>query len=105
MIIDSKLLTILLLGAAVAFGTYKYTKVSGEKKKRFAIDIKEEANKLKKAATDADRQTMDYFNEQITKDADALKESMPKMKAFFKNLFKGGSKTTTSSTPGNGTTA
>jgi hypothetical protein len=39
------------------------------------------------------------------KGADAMKEYMPKVEEFFENLFKGGSKTTTSSAPGNGTTA
>jgi hypothetical protein len=30
---------------------------------------------------------------------------MPKVEEFFEGLFKGGTKATTSSTPGNGTTA
>ena len=47
------------------------------------------------AATD-----VDYFNELKTKGADAMKEYMPKVEEFFENLFKGGNKTTNTTTTG-----
>ena len=104
MSVNSKHLATFLLGAAAAFGAYKYMKMTDEQKKKLANDIKEKADKLKNAAMHAEKQAANYFNELKTKGADALKEYMPKMEEFFENLF-GGSKTTTESTPGNGTPA
>jgi hypothetical protein len=43
---------------------------------------------------------LDYFTELKSKGADAMKEYMPKVEEFFENLFKSGSKTTTTSTTG-----
>ena len=105
MSVNNKHLATFLLGAAAAFGAYKYMKLSDEEKEQLARDIKDKANKLKDSAVDAEKQAMDYFNELKSKGADAMKEYMPKVEEFFEGLFKGGTKATTSSTPGNGTTA
>jgi septation ring formation regulator EzrA len=105
MSVNSKHLATFLLGAAAAFGAYKYMKMTDEEKEKLANDIKDKANKLKDSAMDAEKQAMEYFNELKSKGADAMKEYMPKVEEFFEGLFKGGTKATTSSTPGNGTTA
>lgn len=94
MSVNSKHLATFLLGAAAAFGAYKYMNLTDEEKEKLAGDIKDKANKLKKTALDAEDQAMDYFNELKTKGADAMKEYMPKVEEFFEGLFKGGSKTT-----------
>ena len=100
MSVNNKHLATFLLGAAAAFGAYKYTKMTDEEKEKLATDIKDKANRLKKAAVDAEDQAMDYFNELKTKGADAMKEYMPKVEEFFEGLFKGGSKTTNTTTTG-----
>ena len=105
MSVNSKHLATFLLGAAAAFGAYKYMKMTDEEKEKLANDIKEKANKLKDSAIDAEKQAMDYFNELKEKGADAMKDYMHRVEEFFENLIKGGSKATTSSTPGNGTSA
>ena len=101
MSVNNKHLATFLLGAAAAFGAYKYMKMTDEEKEKLAHDIKDKANKLKDSAMDAEKQAMDYFTELKSKGADAMKEYMPKVEEFFENLFKGGTKTTT----GNGTAA
>lgn len=105
MSVNSKHLATFLLGAAAAFGAYKYMNMTDEEKEKLAADIKNKANRLRKAALDAEDQAMDYFNELKDKGADAMKEYLPKAEEFFDNLFKGGSKTTTASTTGKDTTA
>lgn len=103
MSVNSKHLATFLLGAAAAFGAYKYMKLTDEEKEKLASDIKEKANKLKDSAVDAEKQAMEYFNELKSKGSDAMKEYMPKVEEFFENLFKGGSKATTASTGGDST--
>jgi hypothetical protein len=98
MSVNNKHLATFLLGAAAAFGAYKYMKLSDEEKEQLARDIKDKANKLKDSALDAEKQAMDYFTELKSKGADAMKEYMPKVEEFFDGLFKSGSKTTTAST-------
>jgi hypothetical protein len=86
---DSKHLATFLLGAAAAFGAYKYMNMTDEEKEKLAASIKEKANKLKDHAVKAEDQAMDYFNELKTKGAEAMKEYMPKAEEFLENLFKG----------------
>lgn len=103
--VNSKHLATFLLGAAAAFGAYKYMNMTDEEKEKLANDIKDKANKLKRSALDAEAQATDYFHELKDKGADAMKEYLPKVEEFFENLFKGGSKTTNTTTPGGNTTA
>ena len=100
MSVDNKHLATFLLGAAAAFGAYKYLNMTDEEKEKLATNIKDKANKLKTSVLDADDQAMRYFNELKSKGADAMKEYMPKVEEFFEGLFKGGTKTTTNTTPG-----
>ena len=101
MSVNNKHLATFLLGAAAAFGAYKYMNLTDEEKEKLASNIKDKANKLKKSALDAESQATDYFNELKTKGADALKEHIPKVEEFFEGLFKGGSKAPNESTTGN----
>jgi hypothetical protein len=101
---NNKHLATLLLGAAAAFGAYKYLNLTDEEKEKLATDLKDKANKLKSQALDAEDKAADYFNELTAKGSDALKEYMPKVDEYINNLFKGGAKTSTTAS-GNGTTA
>lgn len=48
--VNSKHLATFLLGAAAAFGAYKYMNMTDEEKEKLANDIKDKANKLRKTA-------------------------------------------------------
>ncbi|HEX6333817.1 MAG TPA: hypothetical protein VFZ78_06305 [Flavisolibacter sp.] len=100
MSVNSKHLATFLLGAAAAFGAYKYMKMTDEEKEKLAADIKDKATKLKNNAVDAEERAMEYFKELQAKGADAMKEYMPKVEEFFEGLFKGGAKGTTAGADG-----
>lgn len=97
MSVNSKHWATFLLGAAAAFGAYKYMNLSDEEKEKLATSLKDKANKLKDQAVAAEGQAMDYFNELKTKGSDTFKEHMPKVEEFFNNLF-GGAKPTAQAT-------
>lgn len=101
---NNKHLATLLLGAAAAFGAYKYLNLTDEEKEKLSNDLKDKANKLKSQALDAEEKAADYFNELTAKGSDALKEYMPKVEEYLNNLFKSGAKTSTTTASGNGTT-
>ena len=88
MSLDGKHLASFLLGAAAAFGAYKYVTMTDEEKEKLASKIKDKANKLKDHALEVDEKAMEYFNELKTKGAEALKEYMPKVEEYFDQLFK-----------------
>ena len=100
---NNKHLATLLLGAAAAFGAYKYLNLTDEEKEKLSNDLKDKANKLKSQALDAEEKAADYFNDLTAKGSDALKEYMPKVDEFLNNLFKGGEKSSTTTASGNGT--
>src|SRR5215207_1076838 len=89
MSVNNKQWATFLLGAAAAFGAYKYMNLSDEEKEKLGASLKEKANKLKDQAVSAEDQAMDYFNELKTKGSDTFKEHMPKVEEFFNNLFNG----------------
>ena len=101
MSVGNKHLATFLLGAAAAFGAYKYMNMTDEEKERLATNIKDKANKLKTSALDAEDKAMEYFNELKSKGAEAMKEYMPKVEEFFEGLFKGGTKATNAATTDN----
>src|SRR5579875_2219997 len=105
MAVSNKHLATFLLGAAAAFGAYKYMNMSDEEKERLAATLKDKATKLKDQATKAEGQAMDYFNELKTKGGDALKEHMPKIEEFLNGLFKGNAKTEVNANGAAGTPA
>lgn len=87
--VNSKHWATFLLGAAAAFGAYKYMNMTDEEKEKLAASLKEKANKLKDQAVSAEEQALDYFNELKTKGTDTFKEHMPKVEEFFHSLFGG----------------
>ena len=87
--VNNKQWATFLLGAAAAFGAYKYMNMTDEEKEKLASSLKEKANKLKDQAVSAEEQAMDYFNELKAKGTDAFKEHMPKVEEFFHSLFGG----------------
>ncbi|HZH65934.1 MAG TPA: hypothetical protein VEY10_13655 [Flavisolibacter sp.] len=93
MSVNNKQWATFLLGAAAAFGAYKYMNMTDEEKEKLAASLKEKANNVKDQAMSAEEQAMEYFNELKTKGADTFKEHMPKVEEFFQGLF-GGTKET-----------
>ena len=91
--VNSKQWATFLLGAAAAFGAYKYMKLTDEEKEKLAASLKEKANNLKDQAVAAEDKALDYFNELKTKGSDTFKEHMPKVEEFFNSLFGGASNT------------
>src|SRR5215204_832736 len=91
--VNNKQWATFLLGAAAAFGAYKYMNMTDEEKEKLAASLKEKANNLKDQAVAAEDKAMDYFNELKTKGSDTFKEHMPKVEEFFNSLF-GGAKAT-----------
>ncbi len=89
MSVNNKQWATFLLGAAAAFGAYKYLNMTDEEKEKLAATLKEKANKVKDQALSAEEQAMDYFNELKTKGTDTFKEHMPKVEEFFHGLFGG----------------
>ena len=87
--VNNKQWATFLLGAAAAFGAYKYMNMTDEEKEKLAASLKEKANKLKDQAVAAEDKAMDYFNELKTKGSDTFKEHMPKVEEFFNSLFGG----------------
>lgn len=106
MSVNNKQWATFLLGAAAAFGAYKYMNMSDEEKEKLATSLKDKANALKDQAVAAEDKAMDYFNELKSKGSDTFKEHMPKVEEFFNSLF--GSARAENQTNGNtsnGTTA
>ena len=101
--VKNKHLATFLLGAAAAFGAYKYMKLTDEEKEKLANDLKEKANRVKTQAIDAEEKAMEYFAELKTKGSESLQEYLPKMEEFFANLFKSGKSGSEGTTGGNGT--
>ncbi len=98
MSVNSKHMATFLLGAAAAFGAYKYSKLSDEEKEKLIGTLKEKAHNLKDQAEGTVDKAKDYFTELTAKGGDALKEHFPGMEEFlgkfFKNDKQGGTKTT-----------
>jgi chromosome segregation ATPase len=93
MSVNSKHLATFLLGAAAAFGAYKYANMTDEEKEKMAAALREKAKHLKDTAMDAEDKALEYFAELKTKGTDSFKEYMPKVEEFFESLFnKGGGK-------------
>lgn len=89
MAVNNKQWATFLLGAAAAFGAYKYLNLTDEEKEKLGQTLKEKANKVKDQALSAEDQALDYFNELKTQGTDTFKEHMPKVEEFFANLFGG----------------
>ena len=88
MSVNSKHMATFLLGAAAAFGAYKYSKLSDEEKEKLIATLKEKAHNLKDHAETTVDKAKDYFTELTAKGGDALKEHFPGMEEFLGRFFK-----------------
>lgn len=105
--VNSKHMATFLLGAAAAFGAYKYSKLSDEEKEKLIATLREKAHNLKDQAETTVDKAKDYFTELTAKGGDALKEHFPGMEEFLGKFFKSEQKTadTTGTTGTTGTTS
>ncbi|MEO8764749.1 MAG: YtxH domain-containing protein [Ginsengibacter sp.] len=92
MSVNNKHLATILLGAAAAFGAYKYTKMTDEEKQKMADSLKDKFHKLKDEAEGAAGTAKDYFSDLKNKATDMFKEHFPGAEQHFEDFFKGGSK-------------
>jgi hypothetical protein len=86
--VNSKHMATFLLGAAAAFGAYKYSKLSDEEKEKLISTLKEKAHNLKDHAETSVDKAKDYFTELTAKGGEALKEHFPGMEEFLGRFFK-----------------
>lgn len=100
MSVDNKHLATILLGAAAAFGAYKYTKMSDEDKQKMADSIKEKFHKLKDEAESATDTAKNYFSDLKSKASDMFKEHFPDAEQHFDEFFSNVSKPEDTATAG-----
>lgn len=93
---DNKHLAAVLLGAAAAFGAYKYTHMTDEEKQKMADSVKDKFHKLKAEAESSADSAKNYFSDLKDKAAGLLKEHFPDVEKHFEDFFKGPSNETTS---------
>lgn len=93
---DNKHLAAVLLGAAAAFGAYKYTHMTDEEKQKMADSVKDKFHKLKAEAESSADSAKIYFSDLKDKAAGLLKEHFPDVEKHFDDFFKGSSNETTS---------
>ena len=92
MSVDNKHLATILLGAAAAFGAYKYTNMTEEEKQKMADSMKEKFHKLKNEAESAGDTAKNYFSDLKKKATDLFKEHFTEAEQHFEDFFKGNSK-------------
>jgi hypothetical protein len=93
---DNKHLAAVLLGAAAAFGAYKYSQMTDEEKQKMADGIKDKFHKMKAEAESAGDSAKNYFSDLKDKAAGVLKEHFPNVEKHFEDFFKGPSNETAS---------
>ena len=87
MSVNSKSLATVLLGAAAAYGAYKYSKMSDEEKQKMADSIKDKFHKLKDEAEKAGDTAKDYFGNLKTKATEMFKDHFPGAEQHFDEFF------------------
>jgi hypothetical protein len=92
MSVNNKHLATILLGAAAAFGAYKYSNMSDEEKQKLADSLKNKFHKLKDEAEGSVDTAKNYFNDLKTKASDLMKEHFPGAEEHFNDFFKTDSK-------------
>lgn len=100
MSVDNKHLATILLGAAAAFGAYKYSKMSDEEKQKMADSIKDKFHKLKDEAESATDNAKSYFSDLKGKASDMFKEHFPEAEKHFEDFFSNASKPEDNATAG-----
>ncbi|MEO6452808.1 MAG: hypothetical protein ABIN97_01985 [Ginsengibacter sp.] len=101
MSVNNKHLATILLGAAAAFGAYKYSKMTEEEKQKMSDSFKDKFHKLKEEAENAGDTAKNYFNDLKNKATDMFKEHFPGAEQHFEDFFKGNPKEDVSATPNN----
>ncbi len=98
MSVNNKHLATILLGAAAAFGAYKYSNMTDEEKQKLTDSLKAKFNKLKDEAEGSVDTAKNYFSDLKTKAGEMLKEHFPGAEKSFHDMFGGDEKTETAST-------
>ncbi len=99
MSLDNKHLATIILGAAAAFGAYKYTKMTDEEKQKMADSFKDKFHKLKEEAETAGDTAKNYFSDLKNKATDMFKEHFPGAEQHFEDFFEGKAKPDAPSSP------
>ncbi|MEO6673888.1 MAG: hypothetical protein ABIN93_10705 [Ginsengibacter sp.] len=93
MSVNNKHLATILLGAAAAFGAYKYNKMTDEEKQKLSDSFKDKFHNLKEEAEGAADHAKGYFSDLKNKVTDMFKEHFPGAEQHFEEFFKKGSTT------------
>src|SRR5687768_5720685 len=88
MSVNNKHLATIILGAAAAFGAYKYSKLTDEEKQKLADSFKDKFHKLKEEAENAADTAKDYFSDLKSKVTEMFKEHFPGAERHFEEFFK-----------------
>jgi len=99
MSLDNKHLATILLGAAAAFGAYKYSTMTEEEKQKMADSLKDKFHKLKDEAESAGTTAKDYFSDLKNKATDMFKEHFPGAEQHFEDFFKANTKSDVPASP------
>ncbi len=98
MSVNNKHLATILLGAAAAFGAYKYNKMTDEEKQKLADTLKDKFHKLKDEAEGSVDTAKDYFSDLKHKASEMFKEHFPGAEQHFNDFFKSDKKNETTAT-------
>ncbi|MEP7232030.1 MAG: hypothetical protein ABI691_17340 [Ginsengibacter sp.] len=99
MSVNNKHLATVLLGAAAAFGAYKYSKMTEEEKQKMADSFKDKFHKLKEEAESAGDTAKNYFGDLKNKATEMFKEHFPGAEQHFEDFFKDKSKEDVAASP------
>ncbi len=99
MSVDNKHLAAILLGAAAAFGAYKYSNLTDEEKQSMKNNLKDKFHKLKDEAESGAENAKTYFSDLKDKAASALKEHFPDVEKHFDEFFKKENNTSSTENP------
>lgn len=88
MSVNEKHIATFLLGAAAAFGAYKYSKMTDEERQKLEDNLKDKFHKLKKEAETSADSAKNYFNDLKEKAGTMFKEHFPDVEKHFENFFK-----------------
>jgi chromosome segregation ATPase len=100
MSVDNKHIAAILLGAAAAFGAYKYSNLSDEEKQKMKDNLKDKFHKLKDEAESGAENAKNYFSELKDKATSALKEHFPDVEKHFDEFFNSGNNKSSSTAEG-----
>ncbi|MDQ2719145.1 MAG: hypothetical protein M3Z26_05225 [Bacteroidota bacterium] len=89
MSVENNHLAAIVLGAAAAFGAYKYSNMTEEEKQKIADNLKDKFHKLKSEAETSADHAKSYFNDLKDKASSLLKEHFPDVEKHFEDFFKG----------------